>query len=97
MATIYDNIHDEPISVNANSSAEIAFTTSKLSIPAINYSNDTEERSYSNGGGLKGIAISLYMYHFNYVYGNRNAIILPTETGSSVSGRLELIFTSGGI
>ncbi len=87
MATLYES---DNIRYVINEPKEIEFFTNETSISAINYST-IDEMLASNGIGLKGISFWLSDSNYEWIYGNKNAIALPTEIGSSVSGILTLI------
>lgn len=89
MATLYDSTYYNTRYV-INKPTEIEFVTNETSISAINYSTIDEIRTF-NGIGLKGISFLLYADDYEWLYGNRDAIALPAEIGSSVSGALTLI------
>lgn len=87
MATLYES---DNIRYVINEPKEIEFVTNEASISAINYSTIDEMFAF-NGIGLKGISFLFDYDEYEWLYGNKNAIALPIEIGSSVSGALTLI------
>ena len=85
MATVYEGSYSR---IFSNVQQEINFQTSETSIPAVNYYTIDELRNFTNGNGIKGISVVLQLSRWECYYGNRNAIVLPLEIGSSVSGKL---------
>ena len=91
MSTLLETSYN---SIALNTQQEINFQTYETSIPAINYNTYSDFESFPSGVGIKGITIVLYSYRNRNecYYGNKNAIVLPSEIGSSVSGKLVLNF-----
>ena len=90
MSTLLETSYN---SIVLNTQQEINFQTYETSIPAVNYHTIDEAQSFPYGEGIKGITIELYSSRNIYYYGNKNAIVLPSEIGSSVSGKLLPNFT----
>ena len=96
MATLHQA--DSLIIVPNESQSNSIFQTTESSIPAINY-NDFDELNSMNGRGITGISIILQKTTFTtssavteeYLYGNKKAIILPSEVNESVSGCLSFL------
>lgn len=90
MATLYKS--EANMNIFANTPQEIGFQTSETSIPNENYNSISNLGDLIYNGGMKGVAILLNdTSGYQYLYGNRNSIVLPSEIGTSISGKLVLI------